>query len=45
MMDLCISVFKDLKENKHSIYFNTYFVSFRENGLFDVLYFAGGDLD
>ena len=32
------------KENI-SIYFKTYFVSIRENGLFDMLYLTGGDLD
>ena len=30
---------------KLSIYFETYFVSFRENGFFDMLYFTRGDLD
>ena len=46
MMDLCNSAFLDLKEkNKNSIYFKTYFVSFRENGFFDMLYFTGGDRD
>ena len=33
------------KKNKHSIYFKTYFVSFGENGIFDMLYFTGDDLD
>ena len=32
------------RKNKHSIHFKTYFVSFRENGLFDMIYFTGGDL-
>ena len=46
MMDLCISAFQGFVEtNKHSIYFKTYFGSFRGNGLFDMLYFTGGDLD
>ena len=35
------SVLRLKRNNKHSIYFKTYFVSLRENELFDVLYFAG----
>ena len=35
------SVLRIKRKNKHSIYFKTYFVPFRENGLFDVLYFTG----
>ena len=39
------SVLRRKRKNKYSIYFKTYFVSFRENELFDMLYFTGGDLD
>ena len=39
------SVLRLTRKNKNSIYFKTYFVSFRENGLLDMLYFSGGDLD
>ena len=28
--------FSVLRKHKHSIYFKTYFVSFRKNGLFDM---------
>ena len=35
------SVLTVKRKNKHSIYFKTYFVSFRENGLFGMLYFTG----
>ena len=31
------SVLRLKRKNKHSIYFKTSFVSFRENGLFDVI--------
>ena len=30
------SVLRLQRKNKHSTYFKTYFVSFRENGLFDM---------
>ena len=36
------SVLRRKRKNKHSIYFKTYFVSFRGNGLFDMLYFRRG---
>ena len=39
------SILRLERKNKHSIYFKTYFVSFRENGLFNMIYFAGDDLD
>ena len=35
------SVLRLNRKNKHPIYFKTYFISFRENGLFDMFYFAG----
>ena len=35
------SVLRLKRKNKHSIYFETYFVSFRESELFEMLYFAG----
>ena len=45
MMDLCISAFEDLKE-KISIQFFLKLISFHleKMGLFDMLYFTGGDL-
>ena len=39
------SVLRLERKYKHLTYFKTYLVSFRENGLFDMLYFAGGDID